>query len=108
MGVGFAMLLNHARKTPRDWDDAEASLCPDCGSRLLARRGPVLAWHWAHKGTAGNNSAALGCHTSETFWHLRWKEAYHSFSGWEIEVPIECDGCQYRADAMNERTGRVR
>ena len=81
------MLLNHARKTPRDWDDAVPSLCPDCGAPLLARRGRVAIWHWAHRAAAAGGEG--GCGATETQWHLLWKSVYLDFPGWEIEVPFE-------------------
>lgn len=102
-----AMLLNHLRQTPDGWDDAVSSLCPDCSSLLTPRRGPVVRWHWAHK-AASHSSSHAGCLTCETEWHLRWKAAYLSFDGWEVEWPVDCSGTSYRADAANPRTGRVR
>src|SRR5262249_39193236 len=44
----------------------------------------------------------------ETGWHLRWKAAYLTFPGWDIEVPVVVAGRSFRADAMNPGTGRVR
>jgi hypothetical protein len=97
------MLLNHERRRPHEWDDALPSLCPDCGSMLLAKRGPIVVWHWAHR--AGVTPSASHCLYHETQWHLRWKAVYHAFPNWEIEVPITLDGIAYRADAANLSNG---
>ncbi|MHB1422805.1 MAG: competence protein CoiA family protein [Gemmataceae bacterium] len=101
------MLLNHARRSPVDWDDAQRSLCPDCGAALLARRGRVVIWHWAHQGGKRSRDGE-GCVSSETFWHLAWKKVYHQFPGWEIEVPIELQGRKYRLDACNLQRSKAR
>jgi hypothetical protein len=100
------MLLNHARKTPRHWDDALPSLCPDCSDRLIARRGPVVIWHWAHQ--AGSVGGAGGCGGCETHWHAAWKSVYHQFPGWRIEVPLDLNGRRYRVDAANLARSQVR
>lgn len=93
------MLLNHARKTPRDWDDATPSLCPECSAPLLPRRGRVLVWHWAHRGVARDGSRT-GCEGGgETAWHRAWKSVYHDLARWEIEVPLDLDGERFRLDA---------
>ncbi len=101
------MILNHARMTPRNWDDGVPSLCPDCQSRLLARRGRVNVWHWSHRADRTGQTPP-GCSVSETEWHLSWKAAYLSFPGWEIELGIETDAGRFRIDAINVRTGRAR
>src|SRR5262249_53997953 len=84
------------------------SLCPDCGSALLARRGPVVVWHWAHRAGSANRAGSAGCHHRETDWHLTWKAAYHSFPGWEVETLVEASGRAYPAGARNVRSRRVR
>jgi hypothetical protein len=99
------MILNHLRQSPRDWDDAIPSLCPDCSATLIPRRGRVVVWHWAHKSAGGVGD---GCSAAETTWHLLWKDTYHGFPGWEIEVPVTVGQKAYRLDAANLRTGRVR
>lgn len=101
------MILNHERKSPRDWDDAVPSLCPDCKEPLIARRGKILVWHWAHKSAPGKSP--IQCWATETEWHLTWKSVYEAFPGWEIEVLCETGkGEQFRLDAVNRRTGKIR
>src|SRR5262245_13341052 len=60
-----SMLLNHERKGPHNWDDAVPSLCPDCGARLVARRGMVVVWHWAHQ-AATQGGGGTGCGAEES------------------------------------------
>jgi hypothetical protein len=102
------VLLNHERQTPRDWDDAVPSLCPDCGAVLIARRGRILVWHWAHRARPGPPPGTDGCACEESSWHLLWKDVYHRFDGWEVEVPVELAGERFRLDAARLETGRVR
>jgi len=97
------MLLNHLRQTVQNSDPDVPSLCPDCKDPLIARRGDVMVWHWAHK--AGSS---CGCGAGETKWHLAWKHGYNDFQQWSVEVPITIDGKMYRADAMNTETGKIR
>lgn len=94
------MLLNHERQTPRNWDDAIPSLCPDCNAPLTPRRGHVVVWHWAHRAATQGGSAG-GCTTTETQWHLLWKAVYQDFPKWEIEVSLTIDGMKFRLDAAN-------
>jgi hypothetical protein len=103
------MLLNHARKSPVDWDDALPSLCPDCGASLIPRRGRVVIWHWAHRGQHhGAAGGAVGCDARETFWHAAWKSVYHQFPGWDIEVPLALNGKRYRLDAARLSRSKAR
>ncbi len=101
------MLLNHERKTPRGWDDALPSLCPDCHASLIPRRGRILVWHWAHKATPGDSSGD-GCSSTETQWHLLWKDVYHGFDKWEIEVPVTVGGAYFRLDAARMGSKKAR
>jgi hypothetical protein len=101
------MLLNHARQTPRDWDDAAPSYCPDCGSALLPRRGRLIAWHWSHRPSC-DGATGRACLAEETAWHLVWKSVYHGFDGWEVEVPFVVDGERFRLDAARLDAGKAR
>ena len=98
------MIYNHKREAVWEWE-GEPSLCPDCNGQLIARRGDIVVWHWAHKPSEGHSST---CHHEESLWHLTMKDAYRTFDGWDIEVPVEAGGKKYRADAMNISTGRIR
>jgi competence protein CoiA len=45
--------------------------CPNCGGAVIAKCGPINAWHWAHK--------AADCDTwAERFtqWHADWQELF--------------------------------
>ena len=110
------MLLNHNRQTVHDAIASPAeSLCPDCLSDLIARRGDVVVWHWAHKPDANRKT---GCVHEETQWHLLMKAAYLHFANWEVEVPIGIAGpandngsgyyLHCRLDAANRVTGAIR
>lgn len=90
------MLLNAARTSVSDWDGVQVALCPDCGSELIARRGDIVIWHWAHK----SSLERLPCEHEESLWHLACKEAWLKAPDWEVEVPIEASGNHYRLDAF--------
>jgi hypothetical protein len=81
------------------------SYCPECGEMLVARRGELVAWHWAHRPGPADRTR---CSQGETDWHLKWKLAYLNLPGWEVEYPVEIEGRNYRLDAFNPTTGRVR
>lgn len=96
------MIYNHRRERVEDWQGGE-SYCPECRVALIARRGALVVWHWAHRAQARHT-----CGHDETAWHLRMKAAYLDFAGWEIEVPLALSGRTYRVDAMNTTTKAVR
>src|ERR1019366_2033152 len=91
------MFHNHLGKTPRDWGDAIPSLCKICGQQLVAKRGPIVAWHWAHP---PQETGIPPCPDSEpeTNWHLGWKKASRMM-GWQIEACVSAEGCDFRLDA---------
>lgn len=100
------MLTNHKREFVSQWAGGE-SLCPDCRGELIARRGDVMPWHWAHKPNTTNRNV---CGWSETNWHLTWKEAVKNYGqekGWQVEVPIQINGKKYRLDAAKVVDGKV-
>lgn len=98
------MIFNHRRETV--WQHAGGkSLCPLCSSPLLARRGEILVWHWAHRPFRG---ARRWCPWEESEWHLQWKYAYLHFAGWQIEMPVIVNGRKFVLDAVNPTTGQVR
>jgi hypothetical protein len=99
------MIFNAARVSVCQWDGIAESRCPECGEDLIAKRGDVIVWHWAHRPHADGRTT---CPHEESAWHLLMKRTYQTFPGWEAEVPIEVNGQTYRADAMNPRTGAIR
>lgn len=99
------MIYNHERLTVGQAQPSQESLCPECRGPLVAKRGDMVAWHWAHKPCPEGRAS---CPFVESQWHLKWKEVYLGFSGWDIEVPVLAGGRQYRADAMNPSTGKIR
>jgi competence CoiA-like predicted nuclease len=99
------MLFNHLRKLVDEFVKGEASLCPECEGALVARKGEIVVWHWAHKAKANNRK---GCSHEETAWHLKMKSAYLQFKNWEVEYPLSIAGNCYRIDAINPNTGAVR
>ncbi len=101
----FPMLLNLDRKTVQQHEVGKESKCPDCMAPLVARRGDMVVWHWAHYPGWSSRDVCGHC---ETGWHLACKQAYLSFPGWDIECPISAAGQTFRADAMNAGTARVR
>lgn len=98
------MILNHERKRVYEVSDVDTvpSYCPDCNGILIAKRGKLKIWHWAHK---SNNTH---CGHTETNWHLAMKLAYYNFNNWEIEVPIDIKGKKFRVDTMNKDTNNIR
>ncbi len=105
------MLLNHEGLTVQDADargGKPASLCPQCQRPLVAKRGQLKIWHWAHK---ANNDPPCDHTAGETQWHLCWKAAFVKM-GWRVERGYEvanADGSRSRFvfDAALERDGRV-
>lgn len=98
------MILNHNRTPVWKWQ-GEESLCPDCQGQLIARRGDIVVWHWAHHARLQGRQI---CGHSESEWHLRMKLAYLNFQDWEIEVPIQVGGRKLRLDARSKRTEQIR
>ena len=99
------MLFNHLHIPVWNHKQGDASLCPLCDASLIARKGEVIVWHWAHH---PRHHTRAQCPHEESPWHLKWKFAYLSFRGWEIEKPLVIEGKRYIVDAMNPHTGRVR
>jgi competence CoiA-like predicted nuclease len=97
------MLLNHRHLTVANGDDAN-SFCPDCESPLIAKRGTIITWHWAHKTLA---NAQFGCHGGETDWHLKMKEYVLQWPDWDVELPVVVEGKKFRLDAFNKSTKQV-
>jgi hypothetical protein len=95
------MLYNAQRQHVADWSPGEISTCPECQQSLLARRGDIVVWHWAHHAHPGSHPP---CFHQETAWHLAWKAAYDALPGWTVEQSIQ----GFRADAANLASGSVR
>ncbi len=98
------MIYNHARIPPWKWDGRSISKCPDCWAPLVAKRGEIVRWHWAHKTGGGSG----GCYHPETEWHLAMKYAYLGFEHWDIEVPVKTTYGNFRVDALNRKTKDIR
>jgi hypothetical protein len=96
------MLYNAQRQRVRDWRTGQISTCPDCQRSLLARRGEVIIWHWAHFPTTTTPRAVCG--HRETPWHLAWKTAYDDLPNWRVEAALH----GFRVDAANFRTRNLR
>src|SRR5579862_223501 len=106
MRAGAAeVILNHLRLRVAEHLTGEESYCPLCRGSLIAKRGDLVIWHWAHRPSTGAKSA---CPFEESPWHLGCKDAYSRFPGWEIEYPVTIEGERFVLDAFNPTTGRVR
>lgn len=91
------MIYNHIRQPVWAWAAGQPSFCPECGATLIAKRGDVVVWHWAHKA-----KRTSGCPNEESLWHLRFKEVYLQFPKWDIEVPLVIDSKRFRVDAIRK------
>ena len=101
------MLFNHLKIPVWKWDGKVESLCPECKAPLVARRGDLVIWHWAHHPV--RNGAPRECGVEpESGWHLQMKMAYAGFDGWLSEEPVVIGGVRYALDAVSDRGGRVR
>jgi hypothetical protein len=99
------MYLNHQRLSVPDWnalppESRPASFCPECNRPLIAKRGNLVVWHWAHQ---KNQDRPCAYGAGETEWHRRWKAAF-AMSGFSVEYPYiaKCESHQgkvYRFDA---------
>ena len=98
------MFYNHRRQRVQEWDGRSGSSCPLCRASLVARRGDLVAWHWAHH---PYDHARSGCDYAESDWHLQWKSVYLQL-GWQIELPVKIHGQRFLLDAVNPKTGRIR
>jgi Competence protein CoiA-like family len=98
------VIFNHARQRVEHFSGGE-SLCPLCGTELIARRGEIVIWHWAHRAFAAGRTA---CAFEESPWHLAWKDTYAAWPNWTVEQLVMVRGRKFILDAANLRTGRVR
>ena len=63
--------------------------CCLCGDDMIAKCGPYVRWHWAHK-------ARIACdpwQESETDWHRYWQDAF----------PVDCQEVVHVDDRTHER-----
>lgn len=89
------MFLNKKRVSAYEWDGEQESTCPQCGGELVAKRGEIMTWHWAHK----SNSCRYGSGISE--WHLCWTHGHHQ-AGFPVEYRHTMkDGTAYVFDACH-------
>lgn len=61
-------LKNSVRVTAKPGEYGE---CPCCCSKVIAKCGSIVTWHWAHE--------VNDCdpwHESESAWHIRWKRRF--------------------------------
>lgn len=100
------MIFNQARQMVSQWDGVSKSLCPICDASLVAKKGDIVRWHWAHYPSP--EGSRTSCPYEESEWHLRWKDVYLSFQDWEIEYPVKIAGRKYIIDAINPRTKQAR
>lgn len=75
-------------------EESDTGFCPGCKSKLVARKGVINIWHWAHKSKACDFDIK-----PETVWHLGWKKKFPK--EW-CEVPLG----RHRADVLLP-SGRV-
>ena len=91
------MLLNQNRIFVDDWDGKSPSICPECGGKLIPRKGEINIHHWAHEVLSPN------CNWQpESQWHVAIKTAFHK-CGWKIEHTIFIKDKKYRLDAYNPK-----
>ena len=107
------MFYNAARQTVKAYyalaGEARAtSLCPECQAALIAHRGEIITWHWAHPPGDSTNCPWRGESGGESAWHLRWKQTYATFTEWRVEVGVTIGDSRYVLDAANLPTKRVR
>jgi competence protein CoiA len=83
-------LLNGVRTTASPYahtrDHAE---CPQCRAEVIAKCGPINAWHWAHRAADCDSWAE-----PDTQWHVDWQEMFPADC---CEVPIG----DHRADVRS-------
>lgn len=100
------MLYNHNKEPVWSCADAEDSYCPECGGKLIPKKGSEKVWHWAHAPGAAMNADKHVM--SETEWHLKMKMVYKELKDWEVEYPLRIDGKRITVDAYNKKTGEIR
>lgn len=76
-----------------------AAVCQACNSPMIAKCGPLRAWHWAHKGLRQCDPW-----WEETKWHLGWKNRFPA--DWQEVVHRAEDGEKHIADVKTP-DGRV-
>ena len=59
--------------------------CTFCGRPMIAKCGPVVAWHWAHK----SKSRCDSWWESETDWHRAWKARFPR--EWQEVIHVDGD-----------------
>ena len=77
-------------------------ICLHCGSEMIAKRGRVKVWHWAHK---GNYPCDLWLE-KETEWHRKWK---HQFpKEWQEVSHVDSDTGERHIADVKDPFGLVR
>lgn len=66
------------------------AVCPGCGGQVVAKCGPILIHHWAHRAVSDCDAWS----EPESAWHLEWKDSLAPPNFQEVVV-----GC-HRADVM--------
>lgn len=99
------MLLNHLGQPVWKYRGGPTK-CPSCEADLVARRGEIRMWHWAHP----PKSTSRECDGwEESQWHLQWKAAYLELAGWRVEHRVVLSGGQqFIVDACRPAVSRVR
>ena len=69
----------------------DRSICPSCDGEIIAKCGPIVTHHWAHKIAECDSWAE-----PESEWHREWKRWFRDACGANIEVPMG----EHRADVV--------
>jgi competence protein CoiA len=81
--------VNGVRQPP---SPKRAGVCLHCGAPALAKCGPKLLWHWAHRGKRHCDP----WWENETPWHRSWKERFPQ--DWRERVHFDAGGERHIAD----------
>ncbi len=68
------MMLALADGRPTRAAPRRQASCPDCAGPMLAKCGPIVRWHWAHRPGA---DCEHGGQAGGRDWHLLWKERFY-------------------------------
>jgi competence protein CoiA len=70
--------------------------CDYCGQAMVAKCGPLRAWHWSHRGSRACDLWS----EPETEWHRAWKGQFPS--DWQEIVQQSENGERHRADVKTK------
>lgn len=69
--------------------------CPSCEGPLIAKCGPIVTWHWAHRANDCDPWAE-----PESEWHREWKSVAEGQWGARVEVVARTGASVHRADIV--------